>query len=170
MSCIVLVFPVCTLSLDNADCDGWVIIAVWRIHRRTGRGGGQGAAPPNSGSLSTYIRAESRHNLGKTQYMFATPPHRIGRGKFLLLPPPPPNPFGQNSVCPPKWMLARTPMWRMVAFQKILYAELALGRRTTSRPHLRYKEFCVRDMCMLSTSTLYPGRALQLIAQSLGVP
>ena len=33
-------------------------------------GGGQGAAaPPNSGSLSTYIRAESRHYSGKTQYL-----------------------------------------------------------------------------------------------------
>ena len=31
-------------------------------------------------------------------------------GKCLLLPPPPLNRFGQNSVCPPKWMLARTPM------------------------------------------------------------
>ena len=38
----------------------------------TGRGGGQGGScpPPNSGSLSTTIRAESRHYSGKTQYMF----------------------------------------------------------------------------------------------------
>ena len=36
------------------------------------RDGGQGAIapPPNSGSLSTSIRAESRHYSGKTQYMF----------------------------------------------------------------------------------------------------
>ena len=39
------------------------------------------------------------------------PPLNSDPGKFLLLPPPPPlNPFGQNWVCPPKWMLARTPM------------------------------------------------------------
>ena len=29
-----------------------------------------GAAAPDSGSLATYIRAESRHYSGKTQYMF----------------------------------------------------------------------------------------------------
>ena len=28
----------------------------------------------------------------------------------------------------------------------ILYGELALGRRTTGRPHLRYKDVCIRDM------------------------
>ena len=28
----------------------------------------------------------------------------------------------------------------------ILYGELVLGRRTTGRPHLRYKDVCVRDM------------------------
>ena len=28
----------------------------------------------------------------------------------------------------------------------ILYGELALGRRTTGRPHLRYKDVCVREM------------------------
>ena len=38
-------------------------------HRRTGRGAGGAVAPPNSGSLSTLIRAESRHYSGKTQYM-----------------------------------------------------------------------------------------------------
>ena len=27
----------------------------------------------------------------------------------------------------------------------ILYGELALGRRTTGRPHLRYKDVCLRD-------------------------
>ena len=30
--------------------------------------------------------------------------------------------------------------------QDILYGELALGRRTTGRPHLRYKNVCIRDM------------------------
>ena len=28
----------------------------------------------------------------------------------------------------------------------ILFGELALGRRTTGRPHLRYKDVCIRDM------------------------
>ena len=42
----------------------------------------------------------------------------------------------------------------------ILYGELALGRRTTGHPHIR----------RLSTSTLCPRRALQLIVQSGGVP
>ena len=28
----------------------------------------------------------------------------------------------------------------------ILYGELALGRRTTGRLHLRYKDVCIRDM------------------------
>ena len=31
MSCLVLVFPVCTLCLDNAECDGWIMSAVWRM-------------------------------------------------------------------------------------------------------------------------------------------
>ena len=31
MSCLMLVFPVCTLCLDNADCDGWVMSAIWRM-------------------------------------------------------------------------------------------------------------------------------------------
>ena len=31
ISCLVLVFPVCTLCLDNADCDGWVMSAVWMM-------------------------------------------------------------------------------------------------------------------------------------------
>ena len=30
MSCHVLVFPVCELCLDNADCDGWVMSVVLR--------------------------------------------------------------------------------------------------------------------------------------------
>ena len=65
MSYIVLAFPVCTLCLDNADGDGWVMSAAWR----------------------------------------------------------------------------------MVAFQKdILYGELAFGRRTTGRTHLRYKDVGVGYM------------------------
>ena len=28
----------------------------------------------------------------------------------------------------------------------IIYSELALGMRTTGRPHLRYKDVCVKDM------------------------
>ena len=31
MSCLVQVFPVCTLCSDNADCDDWVMSAVWRM-------------------------------------------------------------------------------------------------------------------------------------------
>ena len=31
MSCLVLVFPLCTPCSDNADCDGWVMSAVWRM-------------------------------------------------------------------------------------------------------------------------------------------
>ena len=50
----------------------------------------------------------------------------------------------------------------------ILYDELALGRRTTGRPHLRYKDVCVRDVKVVDIDTC-PGRALQLIAQSGGV-
>ena len=39
------------------------------------------------------------------------PPQIMDPGKFLLLPPPHRrNPFGQKSVCPPQWMLARMPM------------------------------------------------------------
>ena len=36
----------------------------------------------------------------------------------------------------------------------ILYGELALGRRTTCRPHLRYKDVCVRDMKAVDIDTL----------------
>ena len=51
----------------------------------------------------------------------------------------------------------------------ILYGELALGSRTTGHPNLRYKDVCVRDSKAVA-STLCPGRALQLIVQSGGVP
>ena len=42
------------------------------------------------------------------------PPWIYGSRKTSATTPPPLNPSGQNSVCPPKWMLARTPMytWR----------------------------------------------------------
>ena len=51
----------------------------------------------------------------------------------------------------------------------ILYGELALGRRTTGRRHLRYKDVCIRDMKAVDIdtmslerdflSTLVPGSA-----------
>ena len=52
----------------------------------------------------------------------------------------------------------------------ILYGELALGRRTTGRPHLRYKYVCARDMKAVGIDTTCPGRVLQLIVQGGGVP
>ena len=36
----------------------------------------------------------------------------------------------------------------------ILYGELALGRRTTGRPHLWYKDVCVRDMKAVDIDTM----------------
>ena len=36
----------------------------------------------------------------------------------------------------------------------ILYGELALGRRTTGHPHLRYKYVCVRDMKAVDIDTM----------------
>ena len=36
----------------------------------------------------------------------------------------------------------------------ILYGELALGRRTTGRPHLRYKDVCVREMKAIDIDTM----------------
>ena len=47
-------------------------------------------------------------------------------------------------------------VWRMVAFQKTsyIYGELALKRRTTGRPHLRYKDVCVRDMKAVDIDTM----------------
>ena len=36
----------------------------------------------------------------------------------------------------------------------ILYGELALGRRTTGRPHLRYKDVCVRNMKVVDIDTM----------------
>ena len=36
----------------------------------------------------------------------------------------------------------------------IIYGELALGRRTTGRPHLRYKDFYVRDMKDVDIDTM----------------
>ena len=37
----------------------------------------------------------------------------------------------------------------------ILYGELALGRRITCRPHLRYKDVCVRDMKAVDIDTMF---------------
>ena len=36
----------------------------------------------------------------------------------------------------------------------IIYGELALGRRTTGRPHLRYRNVCVRDMKAVDIDTM----------------
>ena len=36
----------------------------------------------------------------------------------------------------------------------ILYGELALGRRNTGRPHLRYKDVCIRDMKAVDIDTM----------------
>ena len=36
----------------------------------------------------------------------------------------------------------------------ILYGELALGRRTTGHPHLRYKDVCVRDTKAVDIDTM----------------
>ena len=36
----------------------------------------------------------------------------------------------------------------------ILYGELALWRRTTGRPHMRYKDVCVRDMKAVDIDTM----------------
>ena len=36
----------------------------------------------------------------------------------------------------------------------ILYGELALGRRTTGHPRLRYKDVCVRDMKAVDIDTM----------------
>ena len=36
----------------------------------------------------------------------------------------------------------------------ILYGELALGRRTTGRPHLRYEYVCIRDMMAVDIDTM----------------
>ena len=41
---------------------------------------------------------------------YPPPPTEYGSRKMSATTPPPLNPFGQNSVCPPKWMSARTPM------------------------------------------------------------
>ena len=52
----------------------------------------------------------------------------------------------------------------------ILYDELALGRRTNGRGHLRYNEVCMGDMEAVETDPVCPGRALQLISQWGEVP
>ena len=43
-------------------------------------------------------------------------------------------------------------VWRIVASQKTPW--LALGRRTTGRPHLRYKDVCARDMKAVGIDTM----------------
>ena len=47
--------------------------------------------------------------------------------------------------CSLRWLghVRRTKDGRIPKY--IIYGELALGRRTTGRPHLRYKDVCVRD-------------------------
>ena len=71
-----------------------ILMNCW--HRRTGRGAG-GQLPPNSGSLSTYIRVESLNYSGKTQYIL----NNTNLGYVTGV-------NGKNSAT--KWMLARTPM------------------------------------------------------------
>ena len=39
----------------------------------------------------------------------------------------------------------------------IIYGEQALGRRTTGRPHLRYKDVCIRDMKAVDIDTMSWG-------------
>ena len=51
----------------------------------------------------------------------------------------------------------------------ILYGELALGRRTTGRPHLRYKDVCARDRKAVGIDTM-SWEGLQLVVQGGGVP
>ena len=62
-------------------------------------------------------------------------------------------------------------VWRMVASIKdILYGELALGRRTTGCPQLRYKDVCVRDTKAVDIDTTsWEGLAADR-TQSGGVP
>ena len=98
---------------------------IYNNHRRTGRGQGEQLSSPNSGSLSTLIRAESRHyfrakhntclnntNLGSVTAVkgknSAPPPppphHRMlsapgDDGKCVLLPPyPPPTEYGSRKI------------------------------------------------------------------------
>ena len=47
---------------------------------------------------------------GSLKISATTTEYRSRKISATTPPPPPNNPFGQNSVCPPKWMLARTPM------------------------------------------------------------
>ena len=73
---------------------------------------------PNLGYVTMLLQLTEKilppHRIWIPENLCYYPPLNMDPGKLLLLPPPPLNPFGQNSVCPPKWMLARTPMytWR----------------------------------------------------------
>ena len=67
---IITMNPLCLLCLETVGADtSWPVLGN-TIGVRDGGQGGQLPPPPNSGSLSTYIRAERRHYSGKTQYMF----------------------------------------------------------------------------------------------------
>ena len=47
-----------------------------------------------------------------------------------------------------------TSSWMQRSTKDILNGELALGRRTTGRRHLRYKDVCVRDMKAVDIDTM----------------
>ena len=62
-------------------------------------------------SLRAYVPEIKFNNkiLIPENFCYYPPPHRIWIPENFCYPPPL-NPFGHNSVCPPQWMLARTPM------------------------------------------------------------
>ena len=58
----------------------------------------------------------------------------------------------ENADCD-GWVMSA--VWRTVAFQNTSSAVSRLwGRRTTGRPHLRYKDVCVRDMKAVDIDTM----------------
>ena len=65
MSCLVLVFPLCTLCIDNADCDGWVMSVVWRMiaFQKTSSTGSWlwGGEPPAALTCDIKMSAWKRH-------------------------------------------------------------------------------------------------------------
>ena len=112
---------------------------LWSIGVRDGGQGGSCPPPPiravcghEFGQRVDIIRAKHNTCLNYTNLGYVTAvngknsatPQNMDPGKFPLLPPPL-NPFGQNSVCPPKWMLARTPM---------LWSSRVSGRQQWERP------------------------------------